>query len=96
MTTPTVIKCLAQRLAIFEMPTCVHPDRRPSFLSVELKQFLHSHGISTSHTTAYNPPGNGQVESCWKIVLPDALHSIRCFLCTVTNATPHECLFSYQ
>ena len=32
----------------------------------------------------------------WEIVFPDALHSIRSLLCTVTNATPHERLSSYQ
>lgn len=31
----------------------------------------------------------------WETVLPDALHSIRSLLCTSTNATPHERLFSY-
>ena len=55
MTTPTVIKCLIQLFAIFGMPAYIHSDRGPSFLSVELKQFLHSDGISTSHTTAYYP-----------------------------------------
>ena len=29
-------------------------------------------------------------------VLLDALHSIRSLLCTATNATPHERIFSYQ
>ena len=29
-------------------------------------------------------------------VLPEVLHSIRSLLCTATNATPHERLFSYQ
>ena len=62
MTTPTVIKCLTQLFAIFGMPGYVHSERGPSFLSVELKQFLHSVGISTSRTTSYHPPGNGQVE----------------------------------
>ena len=32
----------------------------------------------------------------WEAVLSDALHSIRSLLCTATNATPHERLFSYQ
>ena len=32
----------------------------------------------------------------WESVLPDALHSIRSLLCTATNATPHERLFSYN
>ena len=32
----------------------------------------------------------------WQSVLDDALHSIRSLLCTATNCTPHERLFSYQ
>ena len=35
-------------------------------------------------------------ESQWETVLPEVLHSIRSLLCTTTNATPHERLFSYQ
>ena len=35
-------------------------------------------------------------ESQWETVLPEVLHSIRSLLCTATNATPHERLFSYQ
>ena len=34
--------------------------------------------------------------SSWELVLPQALHSIRSLLCTATNATPHERLFSYN
>ena len=33
--------------------------------------------------------------SCWEDVLMDALHSIRSLLCTATNCTPHERLFSH-
>ncbi|XP_059838259.1 uncharacterized protein LOC132400840 [Hypanus sabinus] len=33
--------------------------------------------------------------SRWQEVLPEALHSIRSLLCTSTNATPHERLFSF-
>ena len=33
--------------------------------------------------------------SDWELVLTDALHSIRSLLCTSTNETPHERLFSY-
>ncbi|GAB1598560.1 hypothetical protein Ahia01_000133100, partial [Argonauta hians] len=35
-------------------------------------------------------------EAQWETVLPEALHAIRSLLCTATNATPHERLFSYQ
>ena len=34
--------------------------------------------------------------SCWELVLPDALHSLRTLLSTATNAIPHECMFLYQ
>ena len=34
--------------------------------------------------------------SFWQEVLLNALHSIRSLICTATNATPHECMFSYQ
>ena len=59
---------MTQLFAIFGMPSYVHSDRGPSFLSVELKQFPHSHRISTSRTTAFNPPGNGQVERYNRII----------------------------
>ena len=32
----------------------------------------------------------------WQQVLPDALHATRSLLCTSTNVTPHERLFSFQ
>ena len=39
-------------------------------MTSKLKHFLHSHGISTSRTTPYNPEGNSQCERCngviWK------------------------------
>ena len=34
--------------------------------------------------------------SAWETVLPNALHSIRSLLCTATNVTPHERLFSFN
>ncbi|GFU87644.1 putative retrovirus-related pol polyprotein from transposon opus [Trichonephila clavipes] len=72
--------------------------------------------IETSHTTPYNPAGNGQVKRYngiiwktiqlalrsnsmkteqWEGVIQTALHSIRSLLCTATNATPHERMFSH-
>jgi len=41
-------------------------------MSQDLKNYLNSHGIATSRTTAYNPAGNGQVERyngiLWKTI----------------------------
>ena len=58
----TVVNKLCQLFSIFGMPSYIHSDRGSSFMSEELKSFLHSKGIATSRTTAYNPRGNGQVE----------------------------------
>uniref|UniRef100_A0A5S6QJD3 Integrase catalytic domain-containing protein n=1 Tax=Trichuris muris TaxID=70415 RepID=A0A5S6QJD3_TRIMR len=33
--------------------------------------------------------------SQWRTVLPDALYALRSLLCTATNATPHERMFSF-
>ena len=38
----------------------------------------------------------GLSASNWPQVLPDALNAIRSLLCTATNSTPHERMFSYQ
>ena len=62
MTATTIIKCLCQLFAIFGMPSFIHSDRGPSFMSEELRQFLQGRGIAMSRTTPYNPQGNGQVE----------------------------------
>ena len=117
VSTPTVIRGLSSIFAIFGLPGYVHSDRGPSFMSKELKDWLHSKGVPTSRTSPYNPRGNGQCErynatiwtavvhSCktrgvdikhWESVLPDALHGIRSLLCTATNTTPHERMFSFQ
>lgn len=117
MSTKTVIDCLNQVFVLFGMPAFIHSDRGSSFMSEELKNYLHEKGIATSRTTPYNPRGNGQVERLngtlwkaislalrssnlettqWESMLPRALHSIRSLLCTATNATPHERLFSFN
>ncbi len=68
----TVIKCLIQLFSIFGMPAFIHSDRGPSLVSQELQDFLGGKGIAMSHTTAYNPACNGQVEkyngTVWKAV----------------------------
>lgn len=116
LSTNTVINKLTDLFSIFGMPTYVHSDRGTSFLSKEMKDFLHQKGIATSYTTPYNPQGNGQTEryngiiwrtvqlalkshdlpiTKWESVLTQALHSVRSLLCTATNSTPHERMFSH-
>ena len=92
------------------MPSYIHSDRGTSFLSKEEREYITNLGIATIRKTPYHPQGNGQCEryngiiwkhtrnlmdSQWETVLPEVLHSIRSLLCTATNATPHERLFSY-
>ena len=69
MDTPTVISCLSNLFSFLGMPGYVHSDRGPSFMSNELKDWLHSKGIATSRTTPYNPEGNGQTERYNGIVM---------------------------
>ena len=72
MTTSTIIKCLTTLFAVFGMAAYIHSDRGPSLVSQELHKFLIEKGIAVSHTTAYNPAGNGQVEkyngTVWKAI----------------------------
>ena len=72
LSSSTVIKCFNQLFALFGMPSYVHNDRAPDFLSKEVRDYLHSRGIATSKTSRYNPRGNGQAEryngTIWKAV----------------------------
>lgn len=72
MTTSTVIKKLQKLFSLFGMPAYIHSDRGASLISLELKEFLTMHGIASSHSSAYNPRGNGQVEKyngiIWKTI----------------------------
>lgn len=69
----TVIRHLNNLFMIFGMPSYIHSDRGTAFLSTEVQNYLHCRGIATSHTTAYNPQGNGQVEklnsTLWRTIL---------------------------
>ncbi|XP_054276457.1 uncharacterized protein LOC128995463 [Macrosteles quadrilineatus] len=73
MSSSTVVRCLENLFSIFGMPNYIHSDRGTSFLSKELRDYLHERGIATSQTTPYNPAGNGQVEkfngTLWKAIL---------------------------
>ena len=72
MSNTTVIAALCSIFSLFGNPDYVHSDRGASFISVELKNWLHSRNIATSRTTPYNPCGNGQCErfnaTIWKAV----------------------------
>ena len=68
VSTMTVIKCLNDRFSIFGMSGYVHSDRGASFMSQELKQYLHTKGIATSRTASFNPAGNEQCEKYYGIV----------------------------
>ena len=62
MTAEKIIRCLNQLFVVFGMPVNMHSDRRLSFLSKELKEYLTKRGIAVSRTTPYNPQGNEQYE----------------------------------
>ncbi|KRZ96763.1 Pro-Pol polyprotein [Trichinella sp. T8] len=103
ISTQTVSKCLTQLFYLFGMPAYIHTDHGSSFMSNDLKTYLHSLGVVTS-PTAHNPQGNGQAETLkshnlqieqWEEVIGLALHSLRRLLSTATNGTPHERLFGY-
>lgn len=72
MSTGTVVNCLNQLFSIFGMPASIHSDRGTSFMSKELRDYLTKRGISSSHSTPYNPEGNGQIERfngiIWKTI----------------------------
>ena len=71
--TENVKKCMLSVFGLFGMPNYIHSDNGSSLISKDLKNFLLERGISTSNSTRYNPPGNGQVEKfngvIWKAVL---------------------------
>ena len=70
--TDTVKRCLTELFSVFGQPGFVHSDRGSSFISDGLKSFFISQGIGSSHSSPYNPRGNGQCERynaiIWKTV----------------------------
>ena len=70
--TKTVRTKFGDLISIFGMPANIRSDRRPSFMSTDLKNFLHSRGIATSCTAPYNLEGNEQCEryngTIWKTI----------------------------
>ena len=73
MESSTVTACLDSVFSLCGTTGYVHSDRGPSLMSEELSTYLLERGIASSHSTAYNPRGNGQVEryvqTVWKAVL---------------------------
>ena len=73
METSTFIKCLDSLFSLCSTAGFVHSDRGPSLMSEELRSYLLSRGIASSHSAAYSRRGNGQVEryvqTTWKLVL---------------------------
>ena len=72
MKTTTVMTCLDKLFSFCGFPSYIHSDRGASFVSQELKQYLLSKGIASSHSTPYHPEGNSQVERyngiIWKTI----------------------------
>ena len=72
LTAKTVINCLNSLFVMFGFPSYIHSDRASTFLSRELKQFLSSLNIASSHSTPYHPQGNSQCErinqTIWRTV----------------------------
>ncbi len=72
ISTTSVTSSLNTLYSIFGMPAYTHSDQRSSFMSAELRRYLHGKGIATSRTTPYNPQGNGQCEryngTIWRTV----------------------------
>ena len=68
----TISNSLSQVFSMFGTTSYVHSDRGSSFMSKELRNYLHSKGIATSRSTPYHPQGNGLVErynsTIWKAV----------------------------
>ena len=60
MNTETFITCLNPLFSLFGLPGFICGERRPSFMSRELKNYLYSWGMATSRKTQYHRTGNSQ------------------------------------
>ncbi|KAL5255551.1 hypothetical protein ACHWQZ_G010951 [Mnemiopsis leidyi] len=58
----TVKNCLIDLFSLFGEADFIHSDRGQQFMSDTVKSFLLKHGIGSSHSSRYNPRGNGQTE----------------------------------
>ena len=81
----TVIRCLTNLFSIFGLPSFIHSDRGTSFMSEELRKYLHEKGVATSRTTPYNPQSNGQVERVNGIIWKSILLALKSRKLTVEN-----------
>ena len=98
----TIIRCLSNFFSMFGTVGYVHYDNGPSLKSSELRKFFRGN----SQVERYNGVIWKAIQLAlsseklplthWEIVLPEVLHAQRTLLCTATNQTPHERLFSFQ
>ena len=69
----TVIEKRTHLFSIFGFSGYINSDQGSSFMSFELKSWLHNFWVPTSRTNRCNPAGNGQVErynrTIWQTVL---------------------------
>ena len=102
MESSTIIRCLSNLFSMFGTVGYVHYDNGPSLKSSELRKFFRGN----SQVERYNGVIWKAIQLAlsseklplthWEIVLPEVLHAQRTLLCTATNQTPHERLFSFQ
>ena len=68
----TAIEKLTDLFCMLGFPNYLHGDRGSSFMSYELKSWLHTVGVPISKSTKYSPQENGQVgrlnRTIWQII----------------------------
>ena len=83
---------------LFHVPNYVLSDRGFSFVSHELRPYLHSLGVATSTSSPYHPTGNAQVERyngiIWKAVLCCRCNRRNCPFRIGSLCSPKRCTLS--
>ena len=66
----TVVTKFWELFSVFGITAYIHSDRRSSFMRTNFETFWHSGGITTSHTTPYNPQCNDKRynRTTWKTI----------------------------
>ena len=58
----SIIKAVIKICSSFCIPDVIHSDQGRNFESLLFREMLTAFGVQKSHTTAYNPQGDGMVE----------------------------------